>query len=135
MLKETLPGYLIEKLNFPSLAKALFAIHFPSDLKELERARLRLKFEELFFIQLNILKQKVNREKNFKGLVFSKVGEYLNTFYRDRLPFELTGAQKRVIKGDQEGYRFRPAIESSAAGRCWLRKNTGGPDEYAHCPR
>ena len=97
-VKETLPGYLIDKLNFPSLAKALFAVHFPSDLKELERATLRLKFEELFFIQLNILKQKVNREKNFKGLVFSKVGEYLNNFYRDRLPFELTGAQKRVIK-------------------------------------
>jgi ATP-dependent DNA helicase RecG len=98
VIKETLPGYLIEKLNFPSLAKALFTVHFPSDLKELERATLRLKFEELFFIQLNILKQKVNREKNFRGLVFSKVGEYLNTFYRDRLPFELTDAQKRVIK-------------------------------------
>ena len=97
-VKETLPGYLIEKLNLTSLSKALFSIHFPSDLKELERARLRLKFEELFFIQLNILKQKVNRERYFQGLVFSKVGEYLNTFYRDRLPFELTGAQKRVIR-------------------------------------
>ena len=97
-VKETLPGYLIEKLNLTSLSKALFSIHFPSDQKELERARLRLKFEELFFIQLNILKQKVNRERYFQGLVFSKVGEYLNTFYRDRLPFELTGAQKRVIR-------------------------------------
>ncbi|KPL14855.1 MAG: ATP-dependent DNA helicase RecG [Bacteroides sp. SM23_62] len=97
-VKETLPGYLVEKLNFPSLSKALFAVHFPSDLKELERARLRLKFEELFFIQLNILKQKVNREKYFQGLVFSKVGDYLNSFYRDRLPFELTAAQKRVIR-------------------------------------
>jgi ATP-dependent DNA helicase RecG len=97
-VKETLPGYLIEKLNFTSLDRALFAVHFPSDLKELERATLRLKFEELFFIQLNILKQKVNREKHSKGLVFSKVGEYLNTFYKDRLPFELTGAQKRVIR-------------------------------------
>lgn len=97
-VKETLPDYLIEKLKLTSLSKALFSIHFPSDLKELERARLRLKFEELFFIQLNILKQKVNRERYFQGLVFSKVGEYLNTFYRDRLPFELTGAQKRVIR-------------------------------------
>ena len=97
-LKETLPGYLIEKLNLTSLSKAMFTIHFPSDLKELERATLRLKFEELFFIQLNILKHKVNREQHFQGLVFSKVGEYLNTFYRDRLPFELTGAQKRVIR-------------------------------------
>jgi len=97
-LNETLPGYLIEKLNLTSLSKAMFTIHFPSDLKELERATLRLKFEELFFIQLNILKHKVNREQHFQGLVFSKVGEYLNTFYRDRLPFELTGAQKRVIR-------------------------------------
>ena len=97
-VKETLPDYLIEKLNLTSLSKALFTVHFPADLKELERARLRLKFEELFFIQLNILKHKVNREQHFKGLVFSKVGEYLNTFYRDRLPFELTGAQKRVIR-------------------------------------
>ena len=97
-VKETLPGYLIEKLNLSSLSKALFAVHFPSDLKELERARLRLKFEELFFIQLSILKQKVNRERYFQGLIFSKVGEYLNTFYRYRLPFELTGAQKRVIR-------------------------------------
>ena len=97
-VKETLPDYLIEKLNLTSLSKALFTVHFPSDLKELERARLRLKFEELFFIQLNILKHKVNREQHFQGLVFSKVGEYLNTFYRDRLPFELTGAQKRVIR-------------------------------------
>ena len=96
--KETLPDYLIEKLNLTSLSKALFTVHFPADLKELERARLRLKFEELFFIQLNILKHKVNREQHFQGLVFSKVGEYLNTFYRDRLPFELTGAQKRVIR-------------------------------------
>ena len=97
-VKETLPDYLIEKLNLTSLSKALFTVHFPADLKELERARLRLKFEELFFIQLNILKHKVNREQHFQGLVFSKVGEYLNTFYRDRLPFELTGAQKRVIR-------------------------------------
>ena len=97
-LNETLPGYLIEKLNLTSLSKAMFTIHFPSDLKELERATLRLKFEELFLIQLNILKHKVNREQHFQGLVFSKVGEYLNTFYRDRLPFELTGAQKRVIR-------------------------------------
>ncbi len=97
-VKETLPDYLIEKLNLTSLSKALFTVHFPADQKELERARLRLKFEELFFIQLNILKHKVDREQHFRGLVFSKVGEYLNTFYRDRLPFELTGAQKRVIR-------------------------------------
>jgi ATP-dependent DNA helicase RecG len=97
-VKETLPDYLIDKLNLISLSKALFTVHFPSDLKELERARLRLKFEELFFIQLNILKHKVNREKHFQGLVFSKVGEYLNTFYKDWLPFELTGAQKRVVR-------------------------------------
>jgi ATP-dependent DNA helicase RecG len=97
-VKETMPDYIIDRLHFPALSEALFSIHFPADLKELERARLRLKFEELFFIQLNILKQKVNREKHFQGLVFSRVGEYVNSFYRDHLPFELTDAQKRVIR-------------------------------------
>jgi ATP-dependent DNA helicase RecG len=97
-VKESLPGHLIERHHFLSLEKALFIVHFPTGVKELERARLRLKFEELFYIQLNILKQKVKREKYFQGLVFSTVGDYLNSFYNDRLPFELTGAQKNVIR-------------------------------------
>jgi len=97
-IPETLPERLVKKLNFPSLEQALYSVHFPSDSRELEKARTRLKFEELFFIQLNILKQKVHRETHFKGFVFSEVGDYLNGFYKDRLPFTLTDAQKRVIR-------------------------------------
>jgi ATP-dependent DNA helicase RecG len=97
-ITETLPESLVRKLRFPSLEKSLFTVHFPSDARELEKATSRLKFEELFFIQLNILKQKVHRETHFQGFVFSSVGEYLNSFYREQLPFELTDAQKRVIR-------------------------------------
>jgi ATP-dependent DNA helicase RecG len=97
-IQETLPERLVKKLNLPSLEKSLFTVHFPSDLNELEKARARLIFEELFFIQLNILKQKVHRQTHFRGFVFPKVGDYLNGFYKDRLPFQLTNAQKRVIR-------------------------------------
>ena len=97
-IEESLPGGLVKKLHFPSLEKSLYSIHFPADVKELEQATARLKFEELFFIQLNILKQKVHRETHFQGFPFPKVGHYLNSFYSRHLPFELTGAQKRVIR-------------------------------------
>lgn len=97
-VEETLPDYLVKKLNLISLKEALFNIHFPKNAKLLEKATYRLKFEELFLIQLNILKQKYYRQHRYKGFVFSKVGDYLNDFYRLRLSFDLTEAQKRVIK-------------------------------------
>lgn len=97
-IPETLPESLIKRLKFPPLEKALFTIHFPDNTRELEKVRARLKFEELFFIQLNILKQKVHRETHFQGFVFPRVGENLNRFYREHLPFPLTTAQKRVIR-------------------------------------
>jgi ATP-dependent DNA helicase RecG len=95
---ESLPGYLLKKLRFLPLSESLRQIHFPSSPGQLGKAQLRLKFEELFYIQLNILKQKYTREKFTEGFVFSKVGDYLNSFYHKKLPFELTDAQKRVIK-------------------------------------
>ena len=97
-VEESLPDYLVKKLNLFSLKEALFNIHFPKSNKLLEKATYRLKFEELFLIQLNILKQKYFRQHRYKGFVFSKVGDYLNDFYRLRLSFDLTEAQKRVIK-------------------------------------
>ncbi len=97
-VEESLPDYLVKKLNLFSLKEALFNIHFPKNNKLLEKATYRLKFEELFLIQLNILKQKYFRQHRYKGFVFSKVGDYLNDFYRLRLSFDLTEAQKRVIK-------------------------------------
>lgn len=97
-IAESLPDWLVRKLNFPSLEKALYTVHFPADMKSLDRATARLKFEELFYIQLNILKQKVHRENYFQGFVFSRVGDFLNRFYREQLPYDLTGAQKRVVR-------------------------------------
>ena len=97
-ITETLPEYLIQKLKLSSLDNALTNIHKPKNTLELRKARFRLKFEELFLIQLKILSMKHQRENKFKGYQFEKVGHNFNTFYKDYLPFELTNAQKRVIK-------------------------------------
>lgn len=97
-LPETLPPYLVSRYKLMELHEALHKIHFPSDPGELERARYRLKFEELFYIQLNLLRYKTNRSIKYKGFVFSTVGENFNNFYHNNLPFSLTEAQKRVMK-------------------------------------
>jgi len=97
-IRETLPGYLLKKNGFPELRTALVNIHFPPGDEELKKARYRLKFEELFLIQLQLLKQQVVRKEKENGCPFSKIGTAFNSFYKDALPFELTGAQKRVIK-------------------------------------
>ena len=81
-----------------SLDEALRNIHFPQNPEKLRRAQYRLKFEELFYVQLNILRYTKDRQRKFRGLVFGRVGEVFNTFYSQNLPFQLTGAQKRVIK-------------------------------------
>ncbi len=97
-LPETLPAGITTKYKLTELHQALQKIHFPSDPQELEKARYRLKFEELFYIQLNLLRFKNNRSHKFKGFVFSSVGENFNNFYFNNLPFSLTEAQKRVVK-------------------------------------
>ncbi|NOZ34355.1 MAG: ATP-dependent DNA helicase RecG [Chlorobi bacterium] len=97
-LPETLPAYIVQKYHLLSFHEAIHNIHFPENAEKLKRALYRLKFEELFYIQLNILKVKFGRRLKYKGFVFSKVGNYFNKFYREKLPFELTNAQKRVIK-------------------------------------
>ncbi len=96
--EETLPAWLLQKLNLINLDTALHQIHFPDAAAQYKKAELRLKFEELFYIQLNILQGKAERNRSFKGNVFEKVGDQFNTFYQEHLPFELTGAQKRVMK-------------------------------------
>lgn len=95
---ESLPKYLIKKRNLMSLDKALKQIHFPDDADSLQKARFRIKFEELFFLQLNILKQKKRQFEKSEGFVFSKIGKIFNHFYKEKLPFELTDAQKKVLK-------------------------------------
>ncbi|MFH2143205.1 MAG: ATP-dependent DNA helicase RecG [Bacteroidota bacterium] len=97
-IPETLPDYLIKKHSFISINDALLYIHFPKDPAALQKAQYRLKFEELFYIQLKLFKQKSFRYRNIAGHVFSKVGDFFNVFYSQNLKFELTDAQKRVIK-------------------------------------
>ena len=95
---ETLPPYIVEKYHLMSLDEALRNIHFPQNPEFLQRAQYRLKFEELFYIQLNILRYAKDRQRKYRGFCFERVGEIFNTFYTQNLPFQLTGAQKRVIK-------------------------------------
>lgn len=97
-IPETLPRYLIERLKLISLEEALITIHKPENTRDLKNATFRLKFEELFFIQLKILALKHHRENKNKGFRFASVGFNFNTFYSKFLPFELTNAQKKVIK-------------------------------------
>lgn len=95
---ETLSLSIIKTHHLMPLTDALYNIHFPKNPEKLRQAQYRLKFEELFYIQLNLLRYTKERRNKFRGLVFGKVGEIFNTFYSNNLPFELTGAQKRVIK-------------------------------------
>ena len=97
-LPETIPDFITGPRYLISRDEALRQIHYPKTAKEMEQARLRLKFEELFFIQLNILRYASDQRRKYRGYIFSQVGEVFNTFYRDHLPFPLTEAQKRVIR-------------------------------------
>jgi len=96
--EETLPAWLLQKLNLINLDTAMRQIHFPDATAQFKKAELRLKFEELFYIQLNILQGKGERNKRFRGNIFETVGASFNTFYKEHLHFELTGAQKKVMK-------------------------------------
>ena len=97
-IKETLPNNILQKNRLTPLEKALKTIHFPDNTQNLKNAEYRIKFEELFYIQLSILRLKVGHQNHYKGFKFEKVGDYFNNFYKNNLPFELTGAQKRVVK-------------------------------------
>ena len=97
-MEETLSSDIVQKHGLMSLDNALRIIHFPKNTKELQLAQYRLKFEELFFIQLNILQYARDRQMRYMGHRFAKVGEIFNRFYHENLPFELTGAQKRVVR-------------------------------------
>lgn len=97
-IDEVLPNYLIQEHHLMPLHDALLTIHFPKDLDTLRLAQFRLKFEELFFIQIEMLRSSKIRSQRFKGMQFEQIGYYFNTFYKEHLPFELTAAQKRVIR-------------------------------------
>lgn len=97
-IEETLPVNVVKRYNLISIYEALLNIHSPVSVQMLQRAQLRLKFEELFYIQMNILRYAKGRDRAIRGLVFSTVGDSFNDFYSNVLPFPLTNAQKRVIK-------------------------------------
>ena len=97
-IAETLPNYLLESLKLLPKNEALLNVHFPQNQHLLSRAQYRLKFEELFYIQLQLIRKNLLHKAKIKGYPFTKVGNHFNTFYKDHLPFELTSAQKRVIK-------------------------------------
>ena len=97
-LPETLPEYLLARIQMMPFAEAIRNVHFPESVEKLRKAQLRLKFDELFFIQLNMLRSATLRKRKLRGIVFASVGDCFNTFYKDYLPFELTNAQKRVVR-------------------------------------
>ncbi len=95
---ETLSENLLSELKLLSKSEALFNVHFPKNQELLSRAQFRLKFEELFYIQLQLILKNLIHKSKIKGFPFEKVGDYFNTFFKEHLPFELTNAQKRVLK-------------------------------------
>ena len=97
-IPETLPAYVLQQFKLMNLTESLINIHFPKNDSNLTQARQRLKFEELFYIQLDILRQRKWREQRFSGFIFSRIGKYFNEFYSSHLPFALTNAQKKVIR-------------------------------------
>ena len=97
-ISETLPNNILKSLKLITKKEALLNIHFPQNQQLLSRAQYRLKFEELFYIQLQLIRKNLLHKSKIKGYPFTKIGDHFNTFFKDHLPFELTQAQKRVIK-------------------------------------
>lgn len=96
-LPETLPDFIINRLHLVSRDAALRMIHYPHSHQEMQKAQVRLKFEELFYVQLNILRYASDQRRKYRGYIFNRIGDIFNGFYAQHLPFELTGAQKRVM--------------------------------------
>ena len=97
-LPETLPPFIANRLRLVERDTALRHVHYPKTAEELQSARFRLKFEELFYVQLNILRYASDQKKKYRGYAFPRIGEIFNSFYSDHLPFSLTDAQKRVMR-------------------------------------
>lgn len=114
-IEETLPDSLLSKYKFMSRGRAMLEIHRPQNHEIINKASGRLKFDELFYIQLKILRSKVANKKKFRGPIFKSVGSNFNKFYNDILPFDLTGAQKRVLKDIRKdvvsGYQMNRLVQ------------------------
>ena len=96
-LPETLPDFIVERLHLISRDAAFRFIHYPHSHQEMQKAQVRLKFEELFYVQLNILRYASDQRRKYRGYIFNRIGDIFNSFYSHNLPFALTGAQKRVM--------------------------------------
>ena len=96
-LPETLPDFIVNRLHLVSRDAALRMIHYPQSHQEMQKAQVRLKFEELFYVQINILRYASDQRRKYRGYIFNRIGDIFNGFYAHHLPFELTGAQKRVM--------------------------------------
>lgn len=94
---ETLPDYITAPLHLVSRDAAIRGVHYPHTQMEMQKARERLKFEELFYVQLNILRYTANHRRKYRGYLLPRIGEHFNSFFKQNLKFELTGAQKRVM--------------------------------------
>lgn len=105
-LPDFFPDHFRQRYQLMSREEALFEIHFPTSIERAEAARLRLKFEELFFFQMEMAAQKRKHERAFQSFAFAEVGDLFNRFYQEVLPFELTGAQKRVLKEIRQDMRY-----------------------------
>lgn len=116
---DTLSQEILEGLKLISKSEAVFNIHFPKSQELLSKAQYRLKFEELFYIQLQLITKKLIRKQKIKGFPFTEVGAHFNNFYKDHLPFDLTNAQKKVIK------EIRNDIGSSAQMNRLLQGDVG----------
>lgn len=96
-IPETLPLFITSPLHLISRYEAMAKIHYPKNLDDVQKAQVRLKFEELFYVQLNILRYANDQRRKYRGYIFAQVGKLFHLFYQNNLPFELTGAQKRVM--------------------------------------
>ncbi len=117
--KESLPLEILEELKLLDKNQALFNIHFPQNINLLHKAQTRLKFEELFYLQLQLLQKNLQHKKKIKGHIFEKIGPYFNKFYHDIIPFDLTRAQKKVLK------EIRADVKSGAQMNRLLQGDVG----------
>ena len=129
-LPETLSPALLAEHHLMPLTEALMNIHFPVSPDVLRKAEYRLKFEELFYVQLNILRYAKDRQRKYRGYVFEKVGDTFNGFYSRNLPFELTNAQKRVLKEIRRDLGSGRQMNRLLQGDVGVEKH-GCPDEHA----
>jgi ATP-dependent DNA helicase RecG len=120
---ETLTENLLNTYHFIDKNEALKNIHFPIDQNTLTAAQNRLKYEELFYLQLQLLMKNLQRKQKIKGFVFQKVGAHFNNFFEHHLPFDLTEAQKKSGQRNTKRYRRWKTDEPLVARRCWLGKN------------